>query len=348
MLDTMREGIIFISCNGPIWLCNPSASHLLGKKLTEGACYEEVLEDDFFGFSLKKHLQAKTSPKTALLTISSPSLKHLEIIASFVPLTPGSTSKREGLLLVIRDLTSSHLLHEQLSRQERLESLGKLAASLAHEIRNPLTAINGFAQLLKKDLKENQKQSELVNHILEGATAVEYLVSNMLDYAKPLQVQQAKTSIKKIFSEVAAMAIASNWIEEDEITVETPNDLFAYCDHHLLKASLLNLVRNASEAMQNESSKKIQLIATESDKNESVLLQVIDQGEGIAEENREKIFSPFFTTKLDGTGLGLSQVDKMIRAQGGGVQLQTSPGKGCCFVITLPKKSAIIRKNIKQ
>lgn len=346
MLNTMREGIIFISCTGQLWLCNERANQLLNKNLTEGANYKEGLEDNFFGFSLKSHLKSKTAPKTALLTISSPRLKHLEIITSFVPLTPGSTSQREGLLIVIRDLTSSQLLHEQLSRQERLESLGKLAASLAHEIRNPLTAINGFARLLKKDLLDNEKHAQLLDHIIEGARAVEYLVSNMLDYAKPLQVQIKTVPIATILNEVVAMAIASNWALESEITCKLPKDLTASCDPHLLKASLLNLIRNSSEAMASSKNKQIKLEAISDEDNQMTLIKVTDCGEGIAEENQEKIFSPFYTTKVDGTGLGLSQVDKMIRAQGGSVQLTSKPGEGCCFTIALHQKNSITSKTL--
>ena len=191
----MREGMLFISCKGFIWLCNQRVNHLLNKNLQERTNFKDFIEDNFFGFSLTKHLKNKTSPDTTLLTIASQKTRHLEIISNFVPLDTSSTSQREGLLIVVRDLTSAHLLQEELTRQERLESLGTLAASLAHEIRNPLTAIEGFAGLLRQDLKNNTQQLELVEHILEGARAIGYLITNMLDYAKPLQVQIKRTPL---------------------------------------------------------------------------------------------------------------------------------------------------------
>lgn len=346
MLDTMREGMLFISCKGFIWLCNQRVNHLLNKNLQERTNFKDFIEDNFFGFSLTKHLKNKTSPDTTLLTIASQKTRHLEIISNFVPLDTSSTSQREGLLIVVRDLTSAHLLQEELTRQERLESLGTLAASLAHEIRNPLTAIEGFAGLLRQDLKNNTQQLELVEHILEGARAIGYLITNMLDYAKPLQVQIKRTPLLQPLKDSVAMAIASKWCRSEDIHLTCKDDLKVSCDVQLLKSCLLNLIRNASEAKKCNQQQSIEIEAKTSADQNQVHICVKDQGIGIAEQDVEKIFSPFFTTKPAGTGLGLSQVDKMMRAQAGSVTV-TSKQAGTSFTLILPSKHPFVcKKNI--
>lgn len=345
LLEKMREGVLLIGEDQRLHLCTPRARDLLSLELEVGAPYKEQLRDDFFGFSLARHLKAQSEPPSTLLSIPSDNtLRHVEIIATYVK----ETSQSGGLLIIVRDLTAAQRLQAALARHERLESIGELTASLAHEIRNPLSAIEGFAQLLKEDLSKEQergKERELLEHILEGARAVRYLMNHMLDYAKPIATKIKREEVTTLVRECAAMAIASNWITPSKLSLELPQEYKIPHDRHLLKASLLNILRNAAQALSSQTeatSKKGQIHLRLEEQEQELCIHVRDEGEGIDPKNLKKIFSPFFTTKKEGTGLGLSQVDKMMQAQGGSVKVRSKLGEGTEMTLVLPKRAAII------
>lgn len=352
LLANISQGIIFVDLNGIVTTYNKKAEEILG------ADHLDVLfnnfwahfPDDIFGFSVRESLKKRVSPETAFSTIKTPSgtKKELEIHPSFIlqkleeknihPNLKESIESTQGLIILIHDI--SHIRHLQLlaARNERLKELGEMAARVAHEIRNPLGGIKGFASLLYRDLEGRKDLQEMAQYIIEGTDSLNRLVTNVLNYSRPVQANFIASDIVDLVRDVRQHVMADESLNPKiVIEVETSLDsLIIPVDAQLLKSAILNLVVNAIQALPAEGG-KISLQIEQS--KDLAILKVSDTGVGISTENLNKIFSPFFTTKIEGTGLGLAEVHKVIQAHNGGIEVTSEINKGTIFTIMLPMKT---------
>lgn len=237
---------------------------------------------------------------------------------------------------------------ELAERHEKLASLGVLAAGVAHEIRNPLTAIKLRTYLLRENLQEGAPTDEDVTVIEREINRLERIVSDFLVFAHPRDPQLALLSARDVFEEIAALLapqLAGNAIE---LCVESgADDMLLRADAHQLQQVLINLVRNAAESI---GQKGRVTLRTRQDRlplhgrlQDVVVLEVEDTGTGIPADVQERLFDPFFTTKSAGTGLGLSIAMRILERHGGTLQFQTVPGRGTTFGVVLPVPSAEAR-----
>ncbi|SCA58984.1 hypothetical protein AB751O23_BR_00020 [Chlamydiales bacterium SCGC AB-751-O23] len=332
ILSNIQQGLIFIDLSGTIITVNQAAEKILNLSLDQLLCknYKKTLGDNFFGFSITENLKQK---KDIALHLASLQQKELEISTSFVDKGPPS---HHGLIILIKDITE--LCHLQLlnNRNDRLKELGEMAAKVAHEIRNPLGGIEGFATLLQRDLEKQPAAQNMAENILSGAKIISRLVSSILDYSKPMQPNLELKEINKLVEKCIEMiSVDSRFAAGHRINFQSEiqaTELFV--DPQLIISALWNLLINSSEAMPQKGAITVKLFKQE----DSVCLQVIDQGEGIPEENLENIFSPLFTSKQKGNGLGLSEVYKIIQLHGGEIAVSSKAKKGSCFTIKFPLK----------
>ena len=226
----------------------------------------------------------------------------------------------------------------QLARSERLAALGQMAAGLAHEIRNPLGGIALFASLLERDLGHLPEQRALAQRISRGVGVLDGLVKDILDCAGEVPLQLAEVDPAELV--VQSLELLAPLINEKqpEITTELPEDTVIIADATQLRSALLNLLRNAVEA--GEAGGEICISVGRAPGREAVQISIADRGPGIPPEHLDKIFNPFFTTKETGTGLGLSQVHRMVDAHGGRIKVENRPSGGACFRIELPRRAA--------
>jgi signal transduction histidine kinase len=199
-----------------------------------------------------------------------------------------------------------------------------MAATLAHEIRNPLGGIEGFAQLLKQDLKEPSHQ-QMVAAILEGSRLLNNLVTEVLSYARPMRLHFAPIDLVVLVKESLALAATSFRMPTCSFKSAFTTYPLSLDEEHI-KCTLLNVLRNAAEA--GGTLVNIELTA------EGALI-VKDNGEGIAQKDLKKIFTPFFTTKTHGTGLGLAHSLAIIKAHNGTLEVCSEVGKGTQLIIKL-------------
>jgi two-component system sensor kinase FixL len=234
---------------------------------------------------------------------------------------------------IVRDLTETKLLQERIIRSERLAALGQMVAEISHEIKNPLMMIGGFAnQLIKQSRDENgtQKLDIIVNEVerLEG------LLEELRELYLPRTLNMEEMPIDDLLKEVHELIKAD--CENRGIFTELSTGMARAMirgDRGKLKQVFLNLVKNAVEAMEEGGSLSIQSQL----RGDKVEIAITDSGCGISEENVEKIFSPFFTTKRHGTGLGLSISRSIIEEHpGGSLAVESESGKGTLFRIRLP------------
>jgi two-component system, sporulation sensor kinase E len=242
-----------------------------------------------------------------------------------------------GAFILFRDVSLLLTLEEQIRRSDRLKTIGQIAAGTAHEIRNPLTAIKGFMQLLNKSLvdRDMSKEQEFVSIVLSELERVNDLVSEFLLLSKPKEIKLVPIRMGTILQEILPMI--RNEALLYKVTVlyypkpELPPIL---ADKEQLKQVFLNLGKNAIEAMNGGGT----LIIRECSypyESERVAVEICDTGSGIAAEVLEKVFDPFFTTKPLGTGLGLSVCQRIVHDLGGSIEVSSDEG-GTQFTILMP------------
>ena len=233
--------------------------------------------------------------------------------------------------------SNRHLRHAQASlrRSERLAALGQLTAGLAHELRNPLGTIKASAEMLTKEstLSRPDLTSEMAGYIVSEADRVNGLISNFLDFARPLQIHPALTELRPVIEDVIRQQGELARTRNVAVDTHLAKNLRAFdFDADLMKIALSNVLQNAIQASSAEQTVAISAEAEE----DSILLTVSDQGKGIAPQHLENIFNPFFTTKPQGVGLGLAIVSKIVDEHQGRIAVISEPGRGTTFKITLP------------
>jgi signal transduction histidine kinase len=214
----------------------------------------------------------------------------------------------------------------QLARKTRLEMLGRMAANLAHEIRNPLAGIQLYASMLKRDLEKDGDKVRVLDRILGAIGGLESLVEDMLAFGRDLDPKKRRQPFGPIID--AALDLLRGVIEEKRVTVTIrTGDAEAEMDGDMMQRVFLNIVGNAVQAVGPGG----RLTIEAGDRS----IRFTDDGPGIPPEILEKLFTPFLTSKTKGTGLGLAIAHKIVEAHGGTIEAKNGPGGGATFSITL-------------
>ena len=226
-------------------------------------------------------------------------------------------------------------------RSERLAALGQLSAGLAHEIRNPLAVIKGSAETLTRTLgASNALAAELAGYISSEVNKLNALVSRFLDFARPLDLDLRSQELPALIDE--ALKSVRDRFPGDRVEVEreyAPDLPKAPVDAALCEQVFTNLTQNAYEAMAGDGKLRIKVAAANANGRRGVEIDFQDTGPGVTEGLGKQIFNPFFTTKKDGVGLGLSIVSKIVDQHHGWIRVSSEPGKGACFRVFLPVES---------
>lgn len=343
ILSNMAQGLLFIDFSGMITTYNKAAEFILSmpREKVLFQYFHDHFQDTIFGFSMSEALHSKAAPKTAYATLNleSGEQKEIEIDNTFIPmLTKGHPELdfTQGLIVLIRDITEMRRLQTLAMRSDRLKELGEMAAQVAHEIRNPLGGIKGFAALLQRDLREKPDMQRMANYIVEGTNTLDRLVANILSYSRPLQLHFESINLIQLLEDLKKSLLTDHAIlNKISLGIQTQlSELILPLDLGLFRGAILNLMINAIQAMPNGGSLIIEVMV---EKNKAVI-KVKDSGSGIPPENIKKIFNPFFTTKLDGNGLGLPEALKVIQAHWGEIDVQSEVGEGTTFTIKIPMK----------
>ncbi len=231
----------------------------------------------------------------------------------------------------IKALRRSDKLTAMMAERERLAVIGEMAAVLAHEIRNPLGSIKGFAQYLTE---KSETGKEELGVIVDEARRLERLTEELLLYAKPSEVRIEEFSLRELVNESVKVLEESDRVKKTVITVNTtiPVDTMIVSDREKLKQILSNILQNAADAV-NEGG-LIELAAQQA--GDKIIIIISDNGCGMDEKTKSMAFTSFFTTKAKGTGLGLAIVDKLTKVLGGRIRLESKPANGAVFRIELP------------
>lgn len=236
----------------------------------------------------------------------------------------------EELGQVYRKLQASF---EQLKRADRLSAIGELAASLAHEIRNPLASIEGAVDILEKSSGAEENRHEFLHIIKKESRRLNRLLTNLLDFGRLRPPRVRLVEVHKVVQSVVSLAAHTGQQSRIRLETDIPDGLpMIEVDTEQLQQVILNLTLNAIQAMPGGG--KIVLSARQ--QGAEVAIRIVDQGNGIGEQDVEKIFDPFYTTKRAGTGLGLSVAHQIVTQHGGVIRVRRNPDRGMTFTVLLP------------
>jgi signal transduction histidine kinase len=344
----MRNGVLAIDRAGALALINDEACRIFGLPAGEdylGRPFAEVFSaQPAVARVLAGAYELAFLPNRAELRLS-PSNKVLGYTLSLIRNNDGLTV---GAAMFFKDLTRVEQLEERERLRDRLAALGEMAAAVAHEIKNPLAGIEVMAGLLRRQLRDNVQATALVGDIINEAKMANAIVQEILDFVRPVRLQMEPTSVAAALH--AAITLADGQAKRGEVRVEVDiaEELpLIDADKTQLLQVFANLLINAYEALHGAG--VVTIAAREVTREEdgalpldgvhpvpTVIVEVTDDGPGVAPELADKIFSAFFTTKAQGSGLGLAIVRKIVDAHDGRIDLTSRPGSGTTFRVTLP------------
>jgi two-component system sensor histidine kinase PilS (NtrC family) len=243
-------------------------------------------------------------------------------------------------LVVFQDLTALRRAEEELARVDRLAALGTLSAQLAHEIRNPLAAMRGAAQMLAEGGDSAQATGKLTGIVIREADRLTALVEDFLRFARPSEPKHQSTAVDELVRQVLE-AMRVDPLADRVAVEEQLVPLIAQVDPDQLRQVVINLVRNALAAAGPGGEVKVSLAEAEN----AARLEIWDSAGSIEERDLPRLFEPFFTKRPGGTGLGLSTVHSIVTAHQGRISVSSSPGRGTTFSVTLPRERVQVRGN---
>jgi len=337
ILESLTDGVLVVDETYHIERVNPVAADLLSRSGARimGRPYTEIANGLGSIEALRdavEHGRTMLDQERSHVSVDG---RRVVVLASVAPIH-GTEGRAIGAVEVLRDVTELRALEERVQHQKRMVALGEMAASVAHEIRNPLGTIEGFARLLKHDLAGEGRPefTRLAEKIVAGTQNLNYVIANLLTYARPMTLACEFFESESLLQSVRETL--QPYAEERGINlmvVPLRGNGHPYGDRRQLAQVLVNHGRNAIEA--SEPAGDV-IISSEVHRRSSIW-RIADRGEGIAPEDIGRLFDPFFTQKEGGTGLGLSLCHKVVLAHGGEINVESERGSGTVFTVTLPR-----------
>jgi signal transduction histidine kinase len=244
-----------------------------------------------------------------------------------------------GAVEIFSDISRIKALEEEMQQAKTMAALGEMAATMAHEIRNPLGAMGMWADLLEREIPAESGSKKLVNRIIEGLGRLNRIVSNLLVYSRPVKPNLRKVALDQVLSETVDFVGIEIERQEQKVKLYKLVDggpVYVQVDPEKLQQVIMNLSLNAIQAMPSGGTLTVKIDPSSGAKGGYASFSIIDTGSGIAPEHLDKIFDPFFTTKANGTGLGLAIVKKIVESHAGYIDISSVPDKGTTVQVFLP------------
>jgi two-component system sensor histidine kinase PilS (NtrC family) len=241
-----------------------------------------------------------------------------------------------GYVVIFTDLTELREMEDKLRVTEKLSAIGRMAASIAHEVRNPLASMSGSIQLLKKDLDLESEDLKLMDIVLKETERLNVLVGDFLAYARPPAPHFEDVDLRDIIQDAVRLLRNTSLGPEINLSTELPEErAILSVDMSQMHQVIMNLVKNSADAIERKGNITISLSRSDNSPDGESVLTVSDDGPGIPEEILPRIFEPFITSKVSGTGLGLAIVYQLVQIHKGTVNVQTQEGLGTSISIHL-------------
>lgn len=329
VLESISSGIVTFSPDGILTSINGNGTAFLGSSASCGLEYTSVFTgwgnlNERIGYSLENRKGYGREP----LTITTGG----EITYYDVGIFPIGSDAELGLTVTMRNETEREKLREEMIRLDRLASLGKLSAGIAHEVRNPLTGIS----LLLDDLHDrsafNADDKTMLSKALSEIERVEKLISSLLNYSSPVRADFREGDLARVLNDIILLMRRQAEVQGVRLEILSGELPVFRFDPEKIKQALINIIKNALEALDSGGA----LTITTSHNDDNVIISIHDNGPGINQQDLPLIFEPFFTRKGAGTGLGLSITQRIIEEHHGSITVESGSGAGTTFSIVLP------------
>ena len=341
IIENLEEGIIAVDNEGVIQGINKKACFLFSiPRDTEGEKLSKYMIVNDTGRSILEIIKSKDSDTKLLKDNDNERILQINIL----PI--GDSGRIIGTLIKAFDITKTYESAQKLKRAEQLASLTTLAAGVAHEIKNPLGSISIYVQLIEKIIKKNMDNDcqcykdfrEYSDIIKEEISRLEETINSFLFSVRKLELNIEDVNINELI--LSTVSFLKYEIEKNNVNIDIKFDkdnLILKLDEKYIKQSLINIIQNAIDAMsENKDDNKKYIYITLKTIDNYAVISIKDTGTGIKDEDMDKIFEPYFTTKRHGTGLGLTNVVRIIEAHNGNITIESEYGKGSEFIIKLP------------
>lgn len=347
IFSSMIEGVIVIDSTRNIGYINKSAKTILGIQdgdPLDADVFEYIKNDelrDYIRDSLSKRLRVFDEE----LKIGYPNVKVLRL--NIIPLM--REGNITGDIIMLLDITKEKIEQIKLRRAESLAALTTLAAGVAHEIKNPLGSIDIHIQLIERivekfDKEQAEKITSLLDIVHEEIDRLNNIVKDFLFTVRPVDLTSEKIDLHNLLNDLTNFMKYEAETKDVEVIFEVPKNLpHIFADSRFIKQVFINIIKNAVEACSEGG--KVEISGCE--KDNTLEIKISDTGKGIPENNIDKIFEPYFSTKDTGTGLGLTIVYKIIREHGGNIKVDTVEDKGTTFTIILPTDKAPAKRELE-
>ncbi len=338
LIDAIDNMVIICNQKQDIVMCNPAVSQILGydlnqligeniRDLGEVLNYSNIMNRDILYHQITKHSFEVTIRRSDHKIIT------LEGVTS-----PICDVEKEviGLIIVASDITEREQNRARIHQQEKLAIIGQMAAGIVHEIKNPLTSIKGFNQIILEKTEEDLTR-EFAEIIDEEVDAVNLVVSDFLAFAKPRKPKLVETTLSTLVKSIETMIESQLFVKGIDFELLLPSfEHQVMIDEAQLKQVILNMVKNAIDAMECTPQPKLTMTVSMIDKTGEMMISIRDNGKGIPVNDKGKLGMPFYTTKEKGTGLGLSICYQIIKENNGVITCESETGTGTVFHIILP------------
>lgn len=340
LLETIDSGVISVDERNTIKTFNKKSEEIFQLKRNEviGKDAENVLplkvdNQSIYWLGLQERKKVEQEIE---IFIGTNSKKTLEVNTSLL-------SERKdydgGMVILVRDISRLKNLSEEINRNKRLASLGKLSSGIAHEIRNPLSAISGLAQFLHQSLDESDERKTDLSIILKEVDRLNQLINQILDFSRPKKLEFSKFSLHKMLEELIHLL----QLEKNKKVISfrlyaKHKNIFIDADRNQLKQALMNIILNSIQSIDKKGQISISLDSMLSKNKEMTQITIIDNGSGIDSADLPHIFDPFFTKRDNGYGLGLSIAYNIIEMHQGAIKVESEKGKWTKVKIILPNR----------
>jgi signal transduction histidine kinase len=345
IVASMPTGLLAFDAAGRLTLMNGPARDLFPtEENVRGEHFTKVLADSpAFIELLQRCLATGSIYRREEIETKNGLAPAKRLGATIAPIDATSESGARGALCLVTDITEVSRLREQVALKKNLESLGEMSAGLAHEFKNAMAALHGYAQFLQTVDQDEQGRS-VTEALLQEVRSLSEMTTAFLNFARPQTLQLEDVSIGEVLDE-CVRELGPSFESRDIQCVRSPTmregneAMIVRADTRMLRQTLLNLLRNAAEAIPDEQNDRRVIIETSVEAagaKRTAVISISDTGHGIAPSDLQKIFIPFFTTKSHGHGIGLALAHRVITEHGGTLMATSSPPGGAVFTVRLP------------
>ena len=333
----MPAGLLLVSSAGLITSANPAAEAALGVKSLVYRRYSEILgAGSRLTELVAACLESGRTFRREEVEYLTPAHELRQLGVTISPIQNNGT-EIYGAICLLSDLTELAALQKQIHMKENLAALGELSAGIAHEFKNALATISGYAQMIRSEAKPGTDLHEHGDLILRQTRSLTHVVTEFLKFARPLELADEHVTLSPLIEQIVAEVSEA----VPDVPIETQGEFGEVSgDDALLRQAILNLARNAAEAAADNPAGGRVILRGEIEKSGTLQgqrISISDNGPGIPSEALTKIFMPFYTTKANGTGLGLAVVQKIVVQHGGSIEARNQPmGGGAEFIVWLP------------